>query len=353
MNRIGDVILTARRAVGMTQDQLAETLGVTQAALSRYENNLRAPEPEMAAKMAAALGVTVEFLNHPFNLQGAIAVDAHMRRQRTAKVSDWKGGEARLNMYRMRSAYLLERLGLSTQNQVPTFDLDAPGASSVHEAAGLVRAQWRMPIGPVRNLTRWMESAGILVIEEDFGTHRIDGMSQWASQYPVVVVNASHSPDRRRMTLAHELGHLVLHSNYISRDMEQEADDFAAEFLMPEHVIKRELTSAALKPARLLDLKAVWGVSMQALYERAYQLGRVSTDERQRFYRYLNARGFKANEPGPELVPQERPELAASIVDALQAKGLDPEEIARLTGIDIVADGDPFTPVSRGLRMVR
>jgi Zn-dependent peptidase ImmA (M78 family) len=37
-----------------------------------------------------------------------------------------------------------------------------------------------MPIGPVRNLIRWVESAGVIVFEEDFGTPRIDGMSQWA-----------------------------------------------------------------------------------------------------------------------------------------------------------------------------
>ncbi|WP_280184530.1 helix-turn-helix domain-containing protein [Nocardia gipuzkoensis] len=354
MNRIGDVILAARGAAGMTQDQLAEALGVTQAAMSRYENNLRVPEPELINQMATVLGVTVEFLTHRFNsLQGAIASDAHMRRQRTAKVSDWRLAEARLNMYRMRSAFLLERLGLNTQNQLPTFDPYEPDLPSPQEAARLVRAQWRMPIGPVHNLTRWMESAGVLVIEADFGTHRIDGMSQWASDYPVVMVNGRHTPDRRRLTLAHELGHLVLHSSYARPDMEQQADEFAAELLMPEHVIKRELTATALKPARLIDLKAVWGVSMQALYERAYRFGRATSDERQRFYKGLNARGWKTSEPGADLVPDERPELAASIVEALQGKGLSREEIAQLTGMSWVSDGDPFTPASRGLRMVR
>jgi Zn-dependent peptidase ImmA (M78 family) len=85
--------------------------------------------------------------------------------------------------------------------------------------------------------------------------------------------------------------------------MEQQADEFAAELLTPEHVIRRELTATALEPARLVGLKAVWEVSMQALYERAYRSGRVSNDERQRFYSGLNARGWKINEPGADLVP--------------------------------------------------
>jgi cyanate lyase len=53
------------------------------------------------------------------------------------------------------------------------------------------------------------------------------------------------------------------------------------------------------------------------------------------------------------LVPDERPELAASIVEALQDKGLSREEIAQLTGMSWVSDGDHFTPAARGLRMVR
>ncbi|MGW0250121.1 helix-turn-helix domain-containing protein [Nocardia goodfellowii] len=353
MNRIGDIILTARRAAGMTQDELADALGVKQATLSRYENNMRTPEPEVVARLAEALKVTPEFLAHSFSrLQGAIAGDAHMRRQRTAKASQWKLAEARLNMYRMRSAFLLERIGLNPQNHVPTFDPDAPAAPTPADAARLVRAQWRMPIGSVRNLTRWMESAGVLVIEEDFGTHRIDGMSQWASDHPVVVVNVTQTPDRRRWTLAHELGHLVLHSVYAvdDRDMERQADEFASEFLMPAHIIEQELV--ALAPARLLNLKAVWGVSMQALYERAYQLGRVTSADREKFYRSMNARGWKANEPGADRIPPESPELARSTGAALLETGLDRAEVLRLTGSANSRDTDPFAPAPHGLQLV-
>jgi Zn-dependent peptidase ImmA (M78 family)/plasmid maintenance system antidote protein VapI len=348
MNRIGDVILTARRAVGMTQDELVTALGVTQAALSRYENNLRMPEPEIIDRLAEVLGLTREFLTHPFSLQGAIAADAHMRRQATAKSSEWKRAEARLNLLRMQSSFLLERVGMTPSNSIPTFD---PDEISPDDAARLVRAQWRLPIGPVRNLTRWLESAGILVIEQDFGTHRIDGLSQWASQYPVIIVNTNHAMDRRRLTLAHELGHLVLHSNYTQLDMEEQANSFAAEFLMPEHLITRQLVD--LKLARLINLKAEWGVSVQALYERAYKMGRVGSAERQRFYKYLNSRGYKTNEPGSDRIPTEKPELASSIGASMLASGLTREEVNHLVGSLSTEHASNFMPQDRGLRVIR
>lgn len=348
MNSVGDVILAARRAKGLKHNDLVDDLGVTQAALSRYENNLRTPDEEMLERLSRALDVSIPFLKHSFRLQGALAADAHMRRQKTTKASDWKWAEARLNLLRMRSSFLLERLPMHVENQVPTFD---PDDVSPSDAARLVRAQWKMPVGPVRELVRWLESAGILVVEEDLGTRRIDGLSQWAGQFPVLMINAALPTDRKRLTLAHELGHLVLHTDYVDADMEVQANEFAAEFLMPEHVIKSSLRSLSL--GRLLDLKAEWGVSMQALLERAYGMGRVSKEDREKFYRSMNARGWKRNEPGLERLAPERPNLAASVGERLRAAGLGDQEIAELTGVRDPGVAAPFLPPARHLRAVR
>jgi transcriptional regulator with XRE-family HTH domain len=85
MTKVGDVILTARRAVSLTQEELAARLGITQAALSRYENDLREPDGDAVARISEALDMSPEFLTHAFQLTGAIAADAHMRRQKTTK----------------------------------------------------------------------------------------------------------------------------------------------------------------------------------------------------------------------------------------------------------------------------
>lgn len=348
MNQIGDVILTSRRAAGMTQEDLADQLGITQAALSRYENNLREPDNDMLERMSRILDVSVPFLTHAFRLQGAIAADAHMRRQKTTKASDWKLAEAKLNLYRMRAAFLLQRVPMTSQNHVPTFD---PDDTTPADAARILRAQWKMPIGAVRNLTRWVESAGVIVVEQDFGTHRMDGLSQWASDYPVVMINSALPADRKRLTLAHELGHLVLHNTYIDADVEAQANEFAAELLMPAHIIESEFRN--LTPAKLLAMKQVWGVSMQAIYERAYRMGKVSTGDRQRFYRSMNARGWKVNEPGSDRIPPETPELAQSIGEMLVSKaGLSREEAAGLIGHRVADNETVFLSPQKRLRAI-
>jgi len=138
-----------------------------------------------------------------------------------------------------------------------------------------------MPIGPVRNVARWIEFAGVFIVEENFGTQRIDGTFQWVGDHGIIFINAALPLDRKRLTLAHELGHLVLHTNDLDADVEKQANNFAAEFLMPEHIIKPQLRSLTL--GKLSDLKLERGVSMQEIFEPAYRLGKVSPEERKNF----------------------------------------------------------------------
>lgn len=56
MTGMGDVISIARLALGLTQAQLADLVGVSQPALARYEHDLREPEPEIMSRLSSALG---------------------------------------------------------------------------------------------------------------------------------------------------------------------------------------------------------------------------------------------------------------------------------------------------------
>ena len=57
-----DNIREARKAQGLTQEQLAELIGVTQGTVAQWENGLTHPSFEKIPKVANALGITVEEL---------------------------------------------------------------------------------------------------------------------------------------------------------------------------------------------------------------------------------------------------------------------------------------------------
>lgn len=51
-----------RMACGLSVEQLAAIVGVTKMSIYRYEQGLRIPDVAIAAKIAAALGCTIEDL---------------------------------------------------------------------------------------------------------------------------------------------------------------------------------------------------------------------------------------------------------------------------------------------------
>jgi len=165
-----------------------------------------------------------------------------------------------------------------------------------------------------------------------------------------VLLNSAAPTDRKRMTLAHELGHLVLHSQEVTPGLEREAGEFAAEFLMPIEVIRTQLRN--LKHGRLHDLKREWGVSMQALIERAYDARLMTAAERANLYRALSGRGWRTHEPVSDELPPEHAELAQHVGQALSAKGLTSDDIAHLAGFASDEDNQLFRPGIRQLRSV-
>lgn len=327
---IGAVIDTLMRARAMTQLDLAEALGVTQATISRYISGSREPRDDELIRIAEVLGVSKSFLQHDFKLRSAISVNAHMRRQRTTRVKEWKRAEAQLNTWRMHLAMLTSTVPLQANEVVPRYDY---AYASPKQAAIDTRTAWRVPLGPIRSISALLEAAGVIIIDTDLGTQRIDGMSQWVGDFPIIILNRDMAPSRRRMTLAHELGHLILHGDgYIDDgiDVEDQANEFAAEFLMPETEIRSQLRNA--KPQRLIALKREWGVSIQALFERKYRLGLATANERTAFYKTINSKGWRTHEPIEDEVFVETPKLAPSLLESFKAAGLTEKEFATAAG---------------------
>src|ERR1700734_2992321 len=105
-----------------------------------------------------------------------------------------------------------------------------------------------LPRGPLQSVVENIESAGGIVVLARFGTNLIDGLSfRVEGVPPLFFMNKDVPGDRFRFSLAHELGHMVMHS--IPDDdekMESEAHRFAAAFLMPASEIKPYLAAAKI-----------------------------------------------------------------------------------------------------------
>ncbi len=59
---IADRILTLRKSKGMSQEQLAEAIGVSRQAVSKWESEQASPDPEKIIAMSEIFGVTTDYL---------------------------------------------------------------------------------------------------------------------------------------------------------------------------------------------------------------------------------------------------------------------------------------------------
>jgi Zn-dependent peptidase ImmA (M78 family) len=188
------------------------------------------------------------------------------------------------------------------------------------------------PDRPIPQLTKVIENCGVVVIAVAVELPKGDAFSVWAGHElarPVVVLLRIRSGDRLRYSLAHEVGHLVMHQarQGTRLELESQANQFAAEFLMPEVTMRYELVQPVTLTS-LAKLKVRWGVAIQALVKRAFDLSIITP----RQYRYLNDHvamlGWKTQEPKELEIPLERPRALKQIAELLYGRPIDFKKMA-------------------------
>jgi Zn-dependent peptidase ImmA (M78 family)/transcriptional regulator with XRE-family HTH domain len=339
-----DMLALARDARGLTQTELVAALKdeMSQAKLSKIENGLVAPSEEDVAALARALRVRQGFFFHP-HMRRAEPATYHRKRKKLAK-KDWAKIYARAEIYRINTGLFLKSIELAPSAAAPpSIDPDQYDGR-VEEIALAIRQLWSLPRGPVEDVTALLERAGVVVVSYDFGNDLCDGFTQHPSEGmpPVVFVNTRQPKDKLRFTLAHELGHLVMH-RLPNPNMEEEANRFAAEFLMPSADILKDFYNLSMD--KFMALKLYWRTSMQSLIMKAHRLGRMSDSAFKYYMINMSKRGWRTREPVELTNVREAPRLVMQLVnghidhldytieDMSRLIGLEPSEVEDLYGL--------------------
>jgi Zn-dependent peptidase ImmA (M78 family) len=136
--------------------------------------------------------------------------------------------------------------------------------------------------------------------------------------------------DRIRFNVAHELGHLALHPpGRTGRDVEAEADAFAAELLTPLHAMSSAMPKNPTLSS-LAMLKTQWGVSVKSLVRRARELDVIDRDRAVGLYKQISARGWNKQEPGH--VPQEKPRAFRKLAEISYGQSFSAQKLASDAG---------------------
>lgn len=295
-----------RKREGLTQKEMAARLGVGQSLISQIERGERSLGDELvtAARKEFDLSRTYFTDRRPV---GYDRRSLNYRRQKLpAKTQDrllYQFGETEQDIQ-------------ATDLPIPTVELRFPrptggerlSVEEIEAAASHARKTLRLPPqGPIPNVIRAVEAAGIVVTPLEMNgvdLSKFDGVSspEKPDRGPLVIGYApQESGDRQRFTIAHELGHLVLH--LVERPdseavREDEAHQFAGAFLYPANDAEQEITPA-LSLSEFARIKAHHGISIQAIIRRARDLELITSDRYTSLMMQISHRGWRLKEPVP------------------------------------------------------
>jgi Zn-dependent peptidase ImmA (M78 family)/DNA-binding XRE family transcriptional regulator len=312
-------LTVAREAAGLDVKTLADHVGTTPSAISQLEKGKSKPKPQTLLRLSLVLGVPPAFFAGG-SLPELDAQRCHFRKRRSASAREQKEVIARGKLV-LEIVQYLDQFFEFPKVTLQELRRSVSSMDDIEELALEVRDRWNLGLGPVANMVALAEWHGVIPIEVEGNSSKLDAFSTWAGDRPVIFLAVDKSSaSRRRWDVGHELGHLLMHRQCIPGDkiLEREADMFAAAFLLPRSTFLAECPNRLSWP-KLRELKQRWGVSLLAIVRRAYDLGVYSEATYRRAYVQYNQFGWN-REGEPDEPALERPSLISHGVDRLESE---------------------------------
>lgn len=309
LNDVGSRVRRMRILAGYSQIDIAEKLQMANGSISMIENSKVQPESELLERLAREFDCTPEYLTRASGVEITSRPWLRAYADVPQKSLDLQINDSIAAVETIRELRL--RMYADT---IPVVGSDSSDVSAIESLAIEVRAAAKIDEhSPVKNAIRAAERLGCLVLPMGTELGRHLGMSARIDNTPVICVSRpNENPefdipgDRQRFTLAHELGHLALHTGLhppnnaeAARSIEREAHRFAAAFLAPGDSMLEEVDNAKGKVTltSLMNIKSRWGIAIRALVGRMRDLGVIDDDHARSLYKQISARGWNKGEP--------------------------------------------------------
>lgn len=338
MKIVGDKLRVARQIRNKTITQLATEVDVSKQAISQFESELSEPKGETMIKICKSLDFPVYFFVKPFPNDVRVT-NSFFRALNSTSALERNSYHEKAKLVEKLYMFLDENLYLPKLN-LPNYDLpDSISDEFIENLSIKLREYWGLGESPIWNVIALMEENGIILSILKDESKKIDGFTQVykldnSVRYCVILGDEKHSMARRNFSAAHELGHILLHSNinYEELDVsdranvERQANLFASSFLLPRIKFKKELYSPTNYDL-YVTLKAKWHVSIKAMIVRAKELGLLDYYQSISLFKKYNYKITKSNkdgekfEPFDDVINFEKPELFETAFEMLLEDG--------------------------------
>lgn len=320
----GEKLREARRFNSKSITELADELGVSKQMVSKYENGKAKPNYEAIFTLVKFLGFPREFYFTKRNYQ--LASNGTFFRSRLTSLQKEKEPMEYVKQY---AAVVRDFLG--EYLEFPVLDENIRGTlNTANEYAEFIRTFWRLGDNPIQNVMRLLEEKGFVVSNIKRNTTKVDAFGSQveinSNKYYIIMTEGTKTSFyRQQFSLAHELGHWLMHSEVdpqnLDKDeykkMEQEANEFASQFLLPASAFMKDIRTNPLDLEYYISLKKKWNVSIAMMIMRTKALGLISGEDYTRLQRQISYRKWRTAEPLDEIKEIARPIALRQAIELL------------------------------------
>ena len=329
-NIIGRRIREAREYCKLSTKDLAERITsnyekISKQTISHYENGYVSPPPGRLVEISTILNFPIQYFTKAW-----ASADEHTPAQfrKHSAATKKSRSEAELNAeWVLRIVSILQRYHEFKPAQIPQIGItpsidDYP---KIEDISVNIRNNWGLGNARIENLVQLLEEKGVIIVEIPIHGD-LEAFSFWSNGRPFIFTNSDGEKGfyRTRFSIAHELGHLVMHKNIdpeildnaeSHKIVEKQAHKFAAAFLMPKSTFGQEITR--FDEQYWLTLKQRWGVSFSAMMMRATDLGIFTEAQKTNYFKNHNIR----QEPLDDETRREAVDLLPRVIQELDTSG--------------------------------
>ncbi|WP_286028687.1 helix-turn-helix domain-containing protein [Ligilactobacillus agilis] len=327
----GKQLTFARKARGLTMKALAEQANISRQMISSYESGKTIPTGKNILKLAQVLDFPSSFFSREVEALTSDGMFFRSQSAATKRARDMQKMDLTFSnsIYNLLKKYV--EFPVVNLPQLYVDDYKELTSEIIKDKATELREIWGIDNNsPIPNLIRIMEANGFIVTKSNMENPKIDAVSKWVLDRPFVIfTDNGESAVRRRFNAAHEIGHIILHSEIESiydlnatelKKIEKQANEFASYFLLPDDAFLDSLVTINLEG--FIQLKKYWLVSIGAMVMKTYNLGILNDNQYTYIQKKMSKNRWKKVEPLDNELNVEQPSVFLEVYKMLVESGL-------------------------------
>ncbi len=292
-NVIAYRIKNARKLKGLTLQQVADELDVSKQMISKYENGKSTPNSTNLIKLSHLFNLKIDYFFNALKIEIG-EVNFRKKASFSKKKQDSIKEKIRIDLENYLWIEDILSIDYNFVNTIKDFAINS--LEDIEKAALHLRNEWNIGIDPIHNIIQLLEDKEIKVIELFDIDEKFDGLATYVNEkFPVIVVNGNLPVERKRFTLLHELGHLLLNLHDCEiKEEENYCNKFASELLLPRKIVIDEFGGkrSNITLNELIATQKKYGMSIPAIIYRLVDTKILSKEKQIQFYKKMNFDSF-------------------------------------------------------------